>query len=463
MKRNEKNLFDITQFLEEREKRVAYQTKLIEKWGTSIISMRANYPGENKNEFIPLKIIEILKKEIYSILKKEIIGIEELNTLEGRSYIMGINMSEIEIKKISIEIEEKHLLGRCVDIDIFSSKGVSVSRSDLGYQKRKCYICDEVAFVCGRSMKHSVEEVKKNIQKRYEEYLIVEEKNEKYSGELANLALKSMLLEVSASPSFGLVSPVTNGAHNDMDFFMFVESSFAIKPFLKEMAMSGFSPLSLENIFQKIKNIGVEAEKEMFKATNGVNTHKGMIFLLGIGIAAVGKKLYENKKNIEVKEIIIEMCKGVLEDFEEVKNKQKLTNGEKLYLEYGMLGARGEVFKGLEIVLGKGVEKLEKLLELGVGINSTMVQILLYYISIVDDTTILHRHKMIGLRSVQREAKEIYESGGYLTEKGQEKIKEMEKKYIEKKISPGGSADLLATTLFFYEVKHKYFNNNKNK
>ena len=453
-----KKNFDIREFLEEREKRVLYQRELIKKWGTSIISMRANYPGEEKNEALPLNIVEIVRNEICDILKNKIVGIEKLNTLEGRSYIIGIDMPEMEIKKISIEVEENHLLGRCVDIDIFSSEGTPISRENLGYSKRKCYICGESAFVCGRSGKHSLIEIKENIRQRYEEYLVTQQRNENYSDGLADLALKSMILEVSTNPSFGLVSPMTKGAHDDMDFFMFIDSSFAIKPYLKEMAMCGFSSLPLKIIFQKIKNIGIETEKKMFEITKGVNTHKGMIFLLGIGISAVGKCLYEKKNNKEIKKIIIEMCSDILKDFEDINKKEKITNGEKLYLEYGVTGVRGEVFNGLEIVFEKGLKELEKLLLGGVNINSAMVQTLLYYMTFVEDTTILHRHKLKGLKAVQEETKEVYEIGGYLIKEGQTKIEELEKKYTKNRISPGGSADLLAITLFFYEVKQKYFN-----
>ncbi|MFR5732678.1 MAG: triphosphoribosyl-dephospho-CoA synthase [Clostridium sp.] len=41
-------------------------------------------------------------------------------------------------------------------------------------------------------------------------------------------------------------------------------------------------------LFEAIRLTGIEAEKAMFAATDGVNTHKGMIFSMGTIAAAAG-------------------------------------------------------------------------------------------------------------------------------------------------------------------------------
>lgn len=39
----------------------------------------------------------------------------------------------------------------------------------------------------------------------------------------------------------------------------------------------------------------MQAEKAMFEATNDVNTHKGMIFTMGIVLASMGMYVAENR------------------------------------------------------------------------------------------------------------------------------------------------------------------------
>ncbi|MEG1364546.1 MAG: citrate lyase holo-[acyl-carrier protein] synthase, partial [Cetobacterium sp.] len=256
-------MFDLNKFLEDRETRAEKQYSLIEQFNTPLLSLRPNYPGENKNDFIAVDIVDIISKEIISILSDKIIYKEIIQSLEGKTYLFNIDIDSSELKKIAMEIEESHPLGRCVDIDIFNEESKLLSRTDFGFSKRKCFICDELAFVCGRSFTHSHEEIKLNIRNRYENYIKIKNKQEQYCDLLADFALKGIILEVSSSPSFGLVSPLTQGSHSDMNFFTFLNSSFAIKPFLKEMSLVGYSSLSIDTIFKKIRIIGISAEENM--------------------------------------------------------------------------------------------------------------------------------------------------------------------------------------------------------
>ena len=126
---------------------------------------------------------------------------------------------------------------------------------------------------------------------------------------IAGYAIEAMLYEVSAYPSPGLVSSVSKGAHEDMDHYTFIKSTSILSKYMVMFAEEGYSNKTPSDIFKAIRAIGIEAEGEMFKATEGVNTHKGMIFLLGISCAAVTKAINDKKAFGEIQEVIKEMTK----------------------------------------------------------------------------------------------------------------------------------------------------------
>ena len=236
-----------------------------------------------------------------------------------------------------INVEEEHILGRCLDIDVYTLKNdkiIGISRSDLYKKSRKCFICDLDAKICSRAQTHTIEDIKEYFEVVYKRYKEMEKKTDFLSYRVSQLALKAMISEVSTFPSFGLVSPVSSGSHKDMDYYTFLNSSMAITPYLKEMFRLGYSHYPPEYIFHTIRNVGKECEEEMFKATNNINTHKGMIFLMGICMAAIGKALYHNEEFSQIQEIIKDMVKNIFNDFKNLDIKKTLTHGERLYHRY---------------------------------------------------------------------------------------------------------------------------------
>lgn len=451
-------MFDLNRFLELREERVELQKNLLNQFNYPLIAIRTNYPGENKLEPLAIKITDIASNEIKYLFKNKIIFEKILENLEGKIYLFIIKEKVEIIKKICVEFEENHILGRCLDIDVYSTDGSSLSRSMFGYPKRKCMICDDLAFVCGRSMKHSHQDIKDVILKKYIDYNDYLIKRDEIAKKIGDLALNSMIYEVATAPAFGLVSPLTQGSHSDMDFFTFLKSSFAIKDGFEEMAKISYSYLNLKDIFLLSRKIGLDMEKNMFKATENVNTHKGMIFLLGVVVVAVSKILYENKNFDDIQFLIKDMCKDILKDFENIKNKKELTHGEKLFIDYGFTGVRGEVKNGLEVVFNGSLKILEDSLKRNPDFNLAFVQTLIFLMGKVMDSTIVHRHSIQMLNRVKKEAEEFFKNGGIYEKTGLKTAIDIENAYIKEKISPGGSADLLAVTIFLYFFKNLFFN-----
>ncbi|MBW9150109.1 triphosphoribosyl-dephospho-CoA synthase CitG [Clostridium sp. CM028] len=269
---------------------------------------------------------------------------------------------------------------------------------------------------------------------------------------IAGYAIEAMLCEVAAYPSPGLVSSISKGAHIDMDHYSFIKSTSALSKYMVLFAQEGYSKRTPKEIFKAIRNIGIEAEKEMFKATKGVNTHKGMIFLLGISCAAVTKVMYDKKNFEEIQNIIKQMTRGLVQDELFYMNKDKFTSyGEKLFLKYNVEGIRGQVERGIPLVFdySLGVYKENKAQKL----NSRLIHTLISIMQHCEDSNVLHRHSMDTLKEVKEKAIHIISLGGMATESGKAAVEELDKEFTKSNISPGGSADLLAVTVFFNSVE----------
>ncbi|AFQ46071.1 triphosphoribosyl-dephospho-CoA synthase CitG [Desulfosporosinus meridiei] len=271
--------------------------------------------------------------------------------------------------------------------------------------------------------------------------------------EIASLAVQAILYEASCHPSPGLVSAISTGAHSDMDYFTFLDSASALISPLIQCAQAGLSPESPKEIFQKIRSIGRLGEQRMFAKTRGVNTHKGTIFLLGICCAAAGKALYSGAGFASLRSIIQAMTEGLVEGELSARNQElastdptTLTHGERLYLTHKVEGVRGEVQRGLPIVFDIALNVYQENRDL--SLNSRLIQTLVAIMQFCEDTNILHRHSMETLREVQARAVRIIALGGMKTPAGSKAIDDLDKDFRQRRISPGGSADLLGVTVF---------------
>ena len=448
----------ITEFLLDRDKRVAYQEHLLkENKDKTLVTIRINYPGIEKSNYITDNIVNTIYNEILTYYGKFIVFEDKYKNKEGIVAHFLFDLDFVNVKKEMINVEEEHILGRCLDIDVYTLKNdkvIGISRSDLFKKPRRCFICDLDAKICSRAQTHTIDEIKNYFEVVYKNFKDSQKKTESLAYEVSQMALKAMISEVSTFPSFGLVSPISSGAHKDMDYYTFLNSAVAITPFLKKMFEVGYSYYSPEYIFDAIRDIGKECEEKMFEATNNINTHKGMIFLMGISMAAIGKALYENKEFYQIQDIIKSMVKNILDDFKELHKKEKLTHGERLYLEYGFTGIRGQVQDGLSVLFDNIIDNY---INSDLKENDLYTQILIELMARVEDSTVVYRHDISTLRKVQSDAKDLLNMGGIFTEEGRQKCHHLEDLYIKENISPGGCADLLAISILLIDVKKRLF------
>lgn len=153
--------------LEARDIRADYQQYLINKYGSTIVSYKLNIPGAVKYNPLVKDIFDeglrVFKQKLGELL---INNVHEkiLYKNSGPEYFAVFYEKDKLIKSITANIEEMHPLGRLYDFDVLDAAGSQVSRRDLGLQPRKCLICENNAFECGRSRKHEVNELIEKIE-----------------------------------------------------------------------------------------------------------------------------------------------------------------------------------------------------------------------------------------------------------------------------------------------------------
>lgn len=276
---------------------------------------------------------------------------------------------------------------------------------------------------------------------------------------IAQMAQRAVLYEVTATPKPGLVDRHNTGAHKDMDFYTFMDSSAALYKGFFDCAQEGlaFESDDLRVLLDRIRIPGMACEKHMFEATQGINTHKGIIFSLGVASAALG---YLSRHNEKIKHVPMTLvCKTVAvmtqdlieKDFGHLKEKRprQRTFGEKLYLSYGYKGIRGEVSTGFQTIKNEVFPILKEWRKTPQDSkNELLLDILLRLMTNCEDTNVIHRGGIDGLVYVKRKAREFVEAGGMKQPNAYERLEQMNREFCEKNLSPGGAADLLSVAAF---------------
>lgn len=271
---------------------------------------------------------------------------------------------------------------------------------------------------------------------------------------------QAILLEVSTHPKPGLVTRLSNGAHKDMSIFTFMMSSAVLSKAFNDLQDIGQAHRgTLAELFCKLRSYGVGAEAELLRGTKGVNTQRGILFAGGIVSAVSGYAMNMGLSRDALLPMIKEMAAGLVA--KELKNLDHaaMTAGEKLYYKYGITGIRGEVENGFPSVVNYGLPALEDAFNKGATINDALVHALIALMTAVEDSNVIWRTDYETLLEVQRIAKNILSLGSVFTEKGRMAIAETERYFLQRRISPGGSADLLSVTITLYLLEHKEFPN----
>ncbi len=164
----------LEQMLLAKDNRAENQHKLITTYALPLISFTVNMPGPKKNTIYSRRIFHEGCRVLISVLKNKGICPIHQETKElpsGMEKYIIVDMDEYALKKLALETEEQHPLGRLWDFDIINKDGMPLSREALGYPMRKCLLCDNQAHACARSKAHTLPEVLDKIHKMTDKIL----------------------------------------------------------------------------------------------------------------------------------------------------------------------------------------------------------------------------------------------------------------------------------------------------
>lgn len=159
---------NLIQVLTAREDRVRTQERLLDAYADhSLLCVNLNIPGPIKQS---KKLIEVFDNLIYAIkeqIKDSLVAIERDDLDTGSVAYLVVHLPAEKLKRQMIALEEEHPYGRLADIDVLvlhRGNGAhhqlkSISRTDLGFPPRTCLLCQRPAKECGRSRRHSVDEL----------------------------------------------------------------------------------------------------------------------------------------------------------------------------------------------------------------------------------------------------------------------------------------------------------------
>lgn len=446
---------ELNQLLKYRDDRYEYIKELIKDFKKTLIVFSLNIVG-------PKKMFNLSINTFYeglSIIKDEltnnninIIFERTIKDLCGYESFIVVDHNCYDLKKITTKIEDGNTLGRLFDIDIINFQGEKISREDINEKGRSCIICNNPVFICSRSRKHSVEEILKKEISIMLNYFI-----KKNALKLSEIAYDSLILEVKTTPKPGLVDLNNNGSHNDMNLQLFEKSSKAIKPFFSKFFLLGCAnydkPICL--IFNELRELGIKCEREMFKATDGVNTHKGVIFIFSLTLCSLGWLYLNNSYSRDnLKNTIKELSKDILNDFIDIDLKKELTNGQIIFRKYEKYGIRGEAKNGFSSVLDYSINKFNNYLEKGYSLNDSGVFTLIHIFLIIDDTNVISRSNIEALNEIKKFINNNLDKIEDINF-----ISNLDVFFINHNLSAGGSADLLSLTYFISYFESEWLKN----
>lgn len=262
---------------------------------------------------------------------------------------------------------------------------------------------------------------------------------------IGRLAVRSLYREAALPGKPGLVCPGSQGSHRDMDFATFVRSLQALRPYFPAIAACG----QQRPDFAPLQALGIAAEREMLAATGGVNTHRGAIFNLGLLCAAAGRLAAEG-----IRPGARNVCMSVAEHWgEAIHHSQNdvsaaVSHGLIVAQRYGCGGARQEAAAGFPAAQYLGLPAYAEALAATGDPERAALQALFALIAGLEDSNLLWRGGRAGLAYGRRRAGEFLEAGGVLTAGWRTHAAAIGRAFVARRLSPGGSADLLGVTLF---------------
>jgi triphosphoribosyl-dephospho-CoA synthase len=261
--------------------------------------------------------------------------------------------------------------------------------------------------------------------------------------DLSTLAVSALIEEAELTPKPALVDRRSNGAHHDLDLPRLCRSAVALLAGFADIARAAAVETSPLRLREQIGQIGRDMERRMLAATDGSNAHRGAIWALGLLVAAAARR----RSHTSAASIAAEAA--VLARLPDRFATTRLpTNGERVRLRFGAAGARGEAQAAFPHASRIGLPMLRAVRDRGAPENCARLDALMAIMASLDDTCLLHRGGLAALEAAKVGARVVLAAGGTAAPAGIECLHRLHGELMARWASPGGSADLLAVTLF---------------
>ena len=409
---------DLDMMLAARDRRVDIQNSMLANAASDscLVCLTLNIAGDVKRTPMSRMLFDrgISELDKLGLNIIEHLEIDEPTGTESFWLIQG-DAAEVKRKLEIIEDDAFNPASRLFDFDVLIN-------GDFGIEKltrkdsRRCLLCERPAAECARSRSHGLDAIKAETERLLREFC---------ADTLARAAYDALIAELETTPKPGLIDMNNNGSHQDMDAALMRKSAGTLVSYFKDAAHIGMSGGGMK----ELRTRGIEADREMFEATGGVNTHQGMVYSMGLLLAGMGASLRDGS------------------DFLASASALAREDAEKSYgaTAHAVSGFPDAVYCADRLAHYKETE----------NDNDAAVYALMDSIARVEDTNLLRRGGPEGLEFARQSAAEISK----LPEADRlEAVAELDIEMIKRNLSPGGSADMLALAFLLDKWKEMSLN-----
>ena len=259
----------------------------------------------------------------------------------------------------------------------------------------------------------------------------------------AERAVQALRDEALLTPKPALVDRRGSGAHHDLDLARMLRSAEALRLPFTQMARAAQAARPSSALRTQLAWIGRSAEQRMLMATGGANAHRGAIWALGLLVAAAA---LHGEQDVDAERLA--STAAAIARHPDRNAVDTDTHGVRVGRRYGVGGAKAEACDGFPHALLLGLPRLRQARASGCSEPHARLDALLAIMSRLTDTCLLHRAGLKALATAQRGARSVLDLGGSGTTRGMQALMRLDRELVMLHASPGGSADLLAVTLF---------------
>lgn len=267
------------------------------------------------------------------------------------------------------------------------------------------------------------------------------------AAQIGHAAVLALYDELALSPKPGLVSFEDAGSHDDMDAHTFMRSLFALRHDFVRMVQLGESAAP----FAELQACGMAAEARMLAVTDGINTHRGAIFSLGLLCASAGALRSERQP------VSAQALPDALGRYwgtalhAKAARPTRLPGGQATH-RHGLRGAAAEAAAGFPILFAVAAPMLAQRLARGDEVTHARIDTLFAVMAVLEDSNLVHRGGMAALRDVQHAAQAFLDAGGASAPGGMDRARALHRTLVARRLSPGGAADVLAAACWLARV-----------